>query len=438
MTNEMERAASLTRELLDFIDDSPVSYWVVQNVIRRLEDAGYRRFDLQEGSLLPGGKYYLTRNGASIIAFRLPEENPSGFLVAASHCDSPLFKIKTNYAVKACDRYLKLDTEPYGGGIFASWFDRPLSIAGRVIVREDGCLKARPVKIDRDLCIIPNTCIHFNRDINSGYTYNAAVDTLPLLGAWTDAPVLADMVAENLEITTDSIVSMDLFLYNRTRGTILGNGNEFFGAPRIDDQQCVFAMMKAFLESGDSRGIPVLAIFDNEEVGSQTKQGAASDMLHDVLERIALVYNRPLSALLPASLMLSCDNAQAMHPNHPELSDALNAPHMNEGVVIKHNVSMRYTTDVVSEALFLEICRKANIPVQHFANRSDLKGGTTLGTIAASRVSMNAIDIGLAQLAMHSSYETAGIKDTAYLVDACTAFFTTVIRCKADGEFIVE
>ena len=433
MMNELDLYR--TERLIDFIANSPVSYLAIKNAVRMLGENGYIPYHFGD-TFVSGGKYYITRNGSSVLAFRLPESVPNGFMITASHSDSPLFMLKPDYTVKACDRYCKLNTEVYGGGIYSSWFDRPLSIAGRVVVRDKGAFKTIPFSIDRDLCLIPNTCIHFNREINSGYSYNPAVDTLPLFGTWDDRPILQEMIACTVGVPIDSILSSDLFLYNRMRGTIFGADNAFFAAPRIDDQQCAFSTLTAFLETAGTNGsVPVCAIFDNEEVGSSTKQGAASDLLRDTLNAIAGHYNVALSSLLRSSLLLSCDNAHAMHPNHPELSDKQNAPHMNEGIVIKHNANQKYTTDAVSEALFTEICRQANVPVQHFSNRSDIRGGSTLGSIASARVSMNAIDIGLAQLAMHSSYETAGTKDTAYLIDACKAFFSHSIQCEADGMY---
>ena len=440
MKHDTDRSVALTEELIDFIAESPVSYWVIENTVRMLKEAGYVRCDLRTHKPLPGGKYYITRNGSSLMAFRMPNDDPTGFLVTASHTDSPLFKIKTFHSVKACDRYMKLDVELYGSGILGTWFDRPLSVAGRAVVRSGDSMSVKPVKIDRDLAVIPNVCIHFNRDINDGVTYNKAIDTFPLVGAWSEEPMLTQIVADSLGVSPDAIVSSDLFLYNRMRGTIFGMNNEFLAAPRLDDQQCAFASLKGFLESEGSEGtsIPVLTLFDNEEVGSQTKQGAASDLLRDVLELIAGAYSLPLPMLVPSSLMLSCDNAHAMHPNHPELSDPLNAPHMNGGIVIKHNANQRYTTDAVSQALITEICKRVNVPVQHFANRSDIHGGHTLGSITSSRVSMNTVDLGLGQLAMHSSYETAGVKDTAYFVDMCKAFFSSSIHCEADGIYRID
>ena len=427
-----ERDITLTKELIDFISKSPVSYHVIHNAVSMLEQAGYVRFDLQKGKLCPGEKRYITRNGSSLIAFQLPEQEPSGFMITASHSDSPLFKLKNNFELNVNDKYCRLNTEVYGGGIFSSWFDRPLSVAGRLIADIDNCLQVIPVTLEKDLCIIPNTCIHFNREINSGYKYNPSVDTLPLYGSWQNHPSLLSLLADSAGIAEKSIVSYDLFVYNRMKGIIYGAKDEFFAAPRIDDQQCAFSTLKALLLSQCHSSVPVCAIFDNDEVGSATKQGAASDLLRDTLEAIANLYSKKLSSLLPSSFMLSCDNAHAMHPNHPELTDAKNVPNMNEGIVIKHNANQKYTTDAVSEALFKTICSKVSVPIQHFSNRSDLPGGSTLGSISNTRVSLNTIDIGLAQLAMHSSYETAGTMDTAYMIDACQAFFESSIQFDGD------
>lgn len=430
-----ERDLLLTNELIDFISKSPVSYYVIKNAVSLLEKKGFKRFDPQCGKLNPGEKRFITRNGSSLLAFQLPVSDPSGFMITASHSDSPLFKLKTNYEINTGDKYCKLNTEVYGGGIFSSWFDRPLSIAGRIIVSIDNCLQVIPVAPDRDLCVIPNTCIHFNREINSGYKYNPSIDTLPLFGSWQNHSSLLSLLAEEAGVSESSIVSYDLFIYNRMQGTVFGADQEFFSSPRIDDQQCAYSTIKAFLEADCNKSIPVCAIFDNEEVGSATKQGAASDLMRDTLEMIASLYGKPLSTLLPTSLMLSCDNAHAAHPNHPELTDGKNVPYMNEGIVIKHNANQRYTTDAVSEALFTAICKKSSIPIQHFSNRSDLPGGSTLGSIANTKVSLNTIDIGLAQLAMHSSYETAGVKDTAYLIDACKSFFESEIKYDGDKSY---
>ena len=428
-----------TNALLDFIERSPVSFAAVQEAKSLLEAKGFSRLHFQaEWNLVPGGRYYVTRNGSSLIAFIVPENPQPGFMIAASHSDSPCFKLKTESEVIMFDRYLKLNTEGYGGMIVSSWFDRPLSLAGRAIVKNGSAFETRIVTFDRDLCLIPNVCIHFNREINNGYKYNKAVDTLPLLSNTKDKGTVKKLVAERLGVEPDAIVSMDLFVINRTRGSIFGADDAFFCAPRIDDLQCAYATLAALLEAKDPKAIPVYALFDNEEVGSETKQGAASTFLFDVATRIAAHYGRTLSEMLPASFMLSCDNGHALHPNHPELSDPKNAPHLNGGVVIKHNANQRYATDALSEALFAEICRRADVPVQHFANRSDIAGGGTLGSISNTRVSLKTVDIGLAQLAMHSAVETGGVLDTDYMVRAAKAFFESALVITDQNAIVLE
>lgn len=428
-----------TNALLDFIRRSPVSFATVAEAQRMLEEAGYTRLSFQSAwTLTPGGRYYITRNGSSLIAFTVPENANPGFMIAASHSDSPAFKLKTDCEVAVADRYLKLNTEGYGGMIISSWFDRPLSLAGRAIVKNGAAFETRVVTFDRDLCLIPNVCIHFNREVNNGYKYNKAVDTLPLLSNDPQKGAVKKLVAERLGVEPDAIVSLDLFVVNRTRGCVFGADDAFFCAPRIDDLQCAYTTLAALLEAEKPKSVPVYALFDNEEVGSETKQGAASMFLYDVVTRIAAHYGRTLSEMLPASLMLSCDNGHALHPNHPELSDAKNAPHLNGGVVIKHNANQRYATDALSEALFTEICARADVPVQHFSNRSDIAGGGTLGSISNTRVSMKTVDIGLAQLAMHSAVETGGVKDTDYMIRAAKAFYESALHIADEGAIVLK
>lgn len=425
----MQSDRTQTEALLDFLAKSPTAFSAAKEVIDRLEAQGYKRLSYQgKWELNPNGRYYVTRNGSSVIAFALPDGARDSFMIAASHSDSPCFKLKTESEVVAANRYLKLNTEGYGGMIASSWFDRPLSLAGRAIVKSGSSFTAEIVTFDRDLCLIPNVCIHFNREINSGYKYNLAVDTLPLFANTTDKGMLKKLVAERLNVSEDAIVSLDLYVVNRTRGSVFGADDAFFCAPRIDDLMCAYTSLEGFLKAEAPKAIPVYALFDNEEVGSATKQGAASTFLFDTLTRIAQSMGRSLSELLPASLMLSCDNGHAKHPNHPELSDADNSPCMNGGVVIKHNANQKYTTDALSEALFAEICARADVPVQHFSNRSDIAGGGTLGSISNTRVSLKTVDIGLAQLAMHSCVETGGVKDTAYMIRACKAFFEAALK----------
>ena len=428
-----------TNALLDFIERSPMSFAAVETAQSMLEAQGFVRLSFQSvWSLTPGGKYYVTRNGSSLIAFIVPENPNPGFMIAASHSDSPSFKLKNECEVAMFDRYTKLNTEGYGGMIVSSWFDRPLSLAGRAIVKNGSAFETRVVTFDRDLCLIPNVCIHFNREINNGYKYNKAVDSLPLVSNSKEPGQIKALVASELGVEPDAIVSMDLFVINRTRGSVFGADNAFFCAPRIDDLQCAYTTLAALLEANQPKAIPVYALFDNEEVGSETKQGAASTFLFDVLTRVSAHYECTLSELLPSSLMLSCDNGHALHPNHPELSDAKNAPHLNGGVVIKHNANQRYATDALSEALFAEICLRADVPVQHFSNRSDIAGGGTLGSISNTRVSLKTVDIGLAQLAMHSAVETGGVKDTDYMIRAAKAFYESALTVSDDGAIVLE
>lgn len=430
---------ALTGELTAFIQRSPTAFQAVETVSAMLEEAGFTR--LAEGGewkLAPGGHYYLTRNLSSVAAFRIPEGGADSFMIAASHSDSPAFKLKNNYEDEACGKYLRLNTERYGGMILSTWFDRPLSLAGRVILRDGDRFTAKPVVVDRDLLLIPSVAIHFNRQANDGVKIDPAVDTVPLFASLSGKGALQKIVAEAAGAAEDRLAGMDLFLYNRTPAAVWGADDEFFSAPRIDNLMCAFGTLKGFLSAKAGRAVSVYAAFDNEETGSGTKQGAGSTLLRDTLERVAESLGKDPRRMLAASFMLSADNAHARHPNHPELSDAENAPYMNEGVVIKTNASQKYATDGLSAALFAEICRRAGVPVQQFANRSDLAGGSTLGGISNTKVPLNTADIGLAQLAMHSCYETAGCADTAYLIRACEEFYESVLTSDGDGIYTLR
>lgn len=431
-----------TLDLVRFIENSPTAFHAVAEISKILDDSGFTCLsEGEEWDLEAGGKYYVTRNLSSIIAFALPENYAPAFMISASHTDSPTYKLKSEYEAEAFGKYIKLNTEGYGGMIASTWLDRPLSIAGRVIVSENGRINTKLTKIDRDLVLIPNVAIHQNRSVNSGYTFNPAVDMMPLYSSKQNKGSLARIIAEDVGCGEESIVSADLYLYNRTPASIWGADNEFFSSPRIDNLQCAYATLCGFVdatESGEYRSIPVYSSFDNEETGSATKQGAASGFLSDVLSRIANICNFELPRALTSSFMVSADNGHAKHPNHPELSDSVNSPHLNEGVVIKSNASQKYTTDAVSSAIFKTICKNADVPVQVCANRSDMPGGSTLGSISDTRVSLNTVDIGLAQLAMHSSYETAGTADTLYMIRAIREFYKTTIKCDSDGSYSVQ
>lgn len=431
-----------TNELLNFLSSSPTAFHAVDEMGKILLENGFiKLFEGDKWNLVKGGKYFVTRNMSSIIAFAIPENDASSFAITASHTDSPALKLKPTCEVDTFGKYVRLSVEVYGSMIFSSWMDRPLSIAGRVIVRENNKLVTKLVNLDRDLLLIPNTSIHQNRTINNGYAYNPAIDMLPLFSSYNNKKCVKEMVADELSCSADDIVSSELSVYVRTSGTVWGANNEYFSSPRIDDLHCAYATFKGFLNSvvkNEFATIPVFTSFDNEETGNQTKQGAASGFMHDILSRICVACGINLDETLPSSFMVSADNSHAKHPNHPELYDSNNVPYINEGVVIKVNTTQRYTTDAVASALFSEICKKAGVPVQFFANKSDLAGGATLGSLANTKVALSTVDIGLAQLSMHSAYESAGCEDTLHLINAVEALYKTKIRSTGDGVYEIK
>jgi len=427
---------SVNEKLFDFISRSPSCFHAVAAIAGRLEENGYTALSEAEAwNLVPGGKYYVTRNQSSVLAFRIPQKSPAGFMICASHSDSPTFRIKEHPESDTAGMYVKLNTEAYGGMLCATWMDRPLSVAGRVVVRCGGKIVSKLIQIDRDLLMIPNVAIHMMRNANDGLHYNANVDMFPLYGDSSAKGTFRARIAETAGVKEEELLSADLFLYNRTPCSIWGASEEYISAPRLDDLQCAFSSMEGFLAARESDAIPVLAVLDNEEVGSTTKQGAASTLMADVLHRIADALSLEYRQAIARSFLVSADNAHAVHPNHPEFADANHRTKMNGGIVIKHNARQKYTTDAVSQAIFASVCEKAGVPVQYYANRSDMAGGSTLGNIANTQVSVNSVDIGLAQLAMHSSYETAGAKDTEYMIAALTEFFSSSLQVCGDGVY---
>lgn len=442
----------ITQEMLSFIEQSPSCYHAVETMSGMLKEAGFIRLsENKRWELTAGQGYYVTRNDSALLAFRIPEmmkqgtekENLfSGFLIAAAHSDAPALKIKAKPTL-INEHYVRLNVEKYGGAILSSWFDRPLSIAGRVTLLKEGMVKTRLVNFNRDLALIPNLAIHMNRQMNEGVALNPQVDMLPVLGQAGNAAMLSELLAAELNEEKEAILDYDLFLYPREQGRIWGAEEEFISTPRLDDLQCAWACLKGLLDAAENTAgaIPVCAVFDNEEVGSGTKQGADSDFLSGVLERIAHALGCDLEqyrAALASSLMVSADNGHAIHPNHPEKADAENHPHINGGVVIKYSANQKYTTDAVSAAIFKVICSRAGVPVQTFINRSDVAGGSTLGNLSNKHVSLNTVDVGLAQLAMHSAVETGGTKDTRYLFDALKAFYQSGLKWSEDGCRIAE
>lgn len=429
-----------TEELLGFLKNSPTAFQAVEEIEKKLTEAGFAKLGEHENwDIVPSGKYFVTRNGSSVIAFSVPKKYAHSFMITASHTDSPTFKLKSAFEAEACGKYVKLNVDGYGGMILSSWLDRPLSIAGRLIVKDGSKITTKNVNIDRDLVLIPNVAIHQNRQINSGFSYNIAVDMMPLYSASDKKGTLLETAAEYAGCAKENVVGGDLYLYNRTPGTIWGAGDEFFSSARIDNLQCAYSTLIGFISAADeAKAVNVYASFDNEETGSATKQGAGSQFLSDTLAKIAEKLGFSVTEALASSFMVSADNGHAKHPNHPELSDAQNSPAINEGVVIKENAAQKYTTDAVSSAIFAKICEDANVPVQRFANRSDMGGGSTLGSISNTNAAMITVDIGLAQLAMHSSYETAGTKDTGYMIDAITQFYKSKLTTDGDGSYTIE
>lgn len=414
---------SLINDTLNFLDNTHSQFHAIASVKSLLLENGY--VELNENkpfNLETGKKYFVTRNGSSLIAFNVNDSRK--FHIVATHSDSPTFKLKPEASLVS-PTFSKLSTEGYGGMIISTWLDRPLSIAGRVFVKSEEGLKETLVDIDEDLCIIPNVCIHFNRNINDGYTYNKAVDTLPVVTA-DESFNLNAYLAAKLEVNPEDILGHDLYLYNRDRSKFIGPNKELFAAAKIDNLECTYLGLRSFIETDNEDAINVLAVFDNEEVGSGTAQGADSTFLDDVLFRISysLGFNgEEYKIALANSFLVSADNAHALHPNHPELSDALNRPLLNKGIAIKFNAAQSYTSDGLSSAIFKNILDNANVPYQNFTNRSDIRGGGTLGNISTSHVSIPSVDIGCAQLAMHSAYETAGTKDIENMFNAMRAFY---------------
>ena len=418
---------NITEQMLEFIDASPTCFHVVDNLKSELVDRGYVELKETEEWKLEPGKFFVTRNDSSIISFRIPGKDFKGFYMIASHSDSPSFKVKENPEMEEVSAYVKLNTEKYGGMLCAPWFDRPLSVAGRLIVRDGkGGFVSKLVNVDRDLLMIPSLAIHMNRDANNAAKYNPQSDCLPLFGDGSSKGRFFEIVAEAAGVKKEDILSHDLFLYNRVKPTFWGANNEYIASSRLDDQECVYTTFAGFLEAKESENVVMHCVFDNEEVGSGTKQGADSTFLKDTLLRINEGLGRTNQQYFTAvanSFMISADNAHAVHPNYKDKADPVNRPLMNGGIVIKYNANQKYTTDAVSAATFKLICEKANVPYQTFTNRSDIAGGSTLGNISTAQVSMSTVDIGLAQLAMHSPYESAGSRDPEYLAGVSKTFY---------------
>lgn len=419
-------ADDISRDLIHFIAKSPSTFHAVRGIKAALLYAGFTEIREEDTwQIEKGGKYVVTRNGSALMAFTVPKEGAESFHITASHCDSPTFKIKENPEI-ADGPYVKLNVEGYGGMIMSTWLDRPLSVAGRLLVTENGHLAEKLVAIDGTMLVIPSVAIHMDRSVNQHKEWKVQKDMLPLYGMTGAKTPFMDVIAAAAKVKAEDILAHDLILYSRVPGTIWGEEREFISSPKLDDLQCAFACFRGFTQGQKEKYISVYALFDNEEVGSATSQGAGSTFLANTLERLArslgYSYDETM-AMIARSFMISADNAHSVHPNHPEYADPVNRPVINGGIVIKYSAAQKYATNAFSAAYFKKLCKDHGIPTQTFTNHSDNPGGSTLGNISNTVIAMPTVDIGLPQLAMHSSYETAGVKDTAYLVDAVTKFY---------------
>lgn len=426
-------------DLVEFLQESVTPFHAAATAESWLRAAGFTRLEEADyWNLEPGKGYYTTRNGSSVVAWRVPDHAIGGWRIVASHSDSPTWKIKTDIVEN--DGCRRLSVEGYGGMIMSTWLDRPLTVGGRVMVKTEDGIESRLVCIDRDLLVIPSLAIHFQRDINKGHTFNPQVDMQPLWGP-AGSRTLTDLVAEELGVDTADILDSDLQLVTRQAPTQIGPDGEFFMAPRIDDLECAATTLLGFLDAAaetDSACAPVWAMLDNEEVGSSSRMGAQSSYLRDVLDRIvdAIPHSgQAMHRAMANSFMLSADNAHATHPNFPQKSDPCAPVRLGGGVVLKYNASQKYTTNAVSGAIFRAICEKADVPVQVFTNRADEAGGSTLGNLQSHTLPIPMADIGLAQLAMHSAVETASVADAEAMAKAVAAFYRVHLRALGDGTY---
>ena len=427
----------MVKRLLDFLNASPVNFLAAKNIASYLEQAGYRRLDPQMpiGEVKAGDKLYVTKNDSSVYAFHIGRKPlaDAGFRMICAHCDSPTFRIKPNAEMTCEGGIVKLNTEVYGGPIMSTWFDRPLTIAGRVIVRGEDALHPQTLllHVKRPLLQISNLAIHFNREVNDGVKLSKQKDLLPILGIVSDelerGNLLMNVICGELAIKPEEILDFDLYLADATPACTFGVHDEFLSSGRLDDLSMCFAGLEAMIATDTTDMTKVLAIFDNEETGSQTKQGAGSPFLSMMLKRIALAQSGTEEAFYQAverAFMISADNAHAWHPNYSEKYDPTNHPVLGGGPVIKFNAAQKYASDAVSAAVFAEICREAGVPCQRFVNHSDVAGGSTLGNILASTIPLRGVDMGNAILAMHRCRETGSTADQIYCLKALTKFFS--------------
>ena len=435
-----------TEILFDLLEKGISPAHAVSACEKRLTDAGFEVVDYGTAwNLKAGGKYVVNHHETTLFAFTLPQnwsDREPAIRIAAAHTDFPCLRIKPSCDIQT-NGYAQVNVEVYGGAILNTWLDRPLGVAGRVAVRSGDVFTPKVVTFqsEKNLMTIPNLAIHMNREVNDKASFNKQIDMLPLLGGAAEEGVLKKLIAAELNVAEDQILGSDLFLCIREKATVWGCNEEFISCGRLDDQQCVYGILKGLLTAKNARSIGVAAFFDNEEVGSGTKQGAASTFLYDVLHRIAQSLggnDEDFHRAVASSFMVSADNAHAVHPNHPEHTDVNNCTYMNEGVVVKVHAGQKYTSDGMSVAAARELAARAGVPLQYFANRSDKVGGSTLGNLAMAQVSMNCVDIGLPQLAMHSCYETAGAEDTLSLIKLMQELYSSHFEETAFGTLSIS
>lgn len=432
MSNKYQ--VTTVRDLLNFLDASPVNFYAADTVVDELRQAGFVALDpADHWTLNPGGRYYITKNGSAVFAFIVGTDPLAGFKIITAHSDSPCFRIKPNPEMISEGGIICLNTEVYGGPILYTWFDRPLSIAGRVILRSDDPLRpeTRLVRFDRPLLTIPHLAIHFNRQVNEGNPLSKQRDMMPVLGIINSAVeednYVLKMVAKELGVDTNDILDFDLSLYDTTKACLLGANDEFVSSGRLDDLSMVHAALSALVDAPQPQARTcVMAIFDNEETGSGTKQGAASPILVDLLQRINASQDGSFETYLRAierSFMVSADNAHGLHPNYVSKYDPTNHPMLGSGPVIKINANCKYMTDADSSAVFRTICEEADVPYQYFVNHSDVAGGSTLGNILTSQIPLRGVDMGAPLWAMHSVRETGSIDDHNFTIRAFSKFY---------------
>ena len=422
----------MVNDLIRFIDESPTAFLAVKSIEDILKEKGYKQLDTKKIS--KNEKYYVKRNDSSIIAFNVGKKlsDPS-IHICASHTDCPSMKLKPNPIIIS-DNGVKLNVEGYGGMLLRAWFDRPLSLAGRVILDKKGKITSSLFMDRQPFCIIPSMAPHLDHSIEDKKP-DLLIDMAPVV-TLNKKFDFKQYLSKKLNTKKESILGFDLYLYPMQKGYVWSD-NEFFTCGHIDNLECAYTSLKGFVDNFNDNNINVYACFDNEEVGSLSRQGADSDFLKLTIERICDDLNLDYESLIKQGMMLSCDNAHGLHPNHPELYDLNNAPRLNEGIVIKYNASQSYTTDSLSFALLKKILDAKKIKYQYFSNKTGKRGGSTLGNLSNRHVSIMSVDIGLSQWAMHSPIETAGVKDVNYMINACKAFYKAHIKVNEDASYTI-